>query len=1058
MHLDLFVMKINFKILSSLLLGSTLLAHSQPAEQYIHTGPSDWAATNAPSINAISFINYGEFEADSTEIPYDFQNTLFFTNHNQMFGSVGYLFNLTKDNGQRLPADTFNNVANASIEVSEQFGVDDLFVDAYGFSAPSQLLVDSTNIINKGFLSAGANGIIRLRGHNIDLSRSALEIRPGQGNGLTLIRHPDDDNDTIIEIINDYNIYDNYWGIGSNQLINVSGNLGMVPHPFTPNFVTEIRTPIHTVTAPFGDLTYITQPLAYSLFDADAYVRMNEVTPTNWVREAIFVSGLNQGIINNGTFFPSFQETNFYSTLSVELRTTITNTIIGGEYAQRLYLDDMLASDTNFTLATNVASKPPIVTMVPATILVQRTPLFYPGLPANADLPPDFFFPETNIVEDDGNGTVTTIDAFMASPTVSNMYSAYGFNATNITRLSLETAGGFTNLTGRIEITATNGGSLNLDRTRIRGEGHVIIRTDNLTGAERVNIDAQNVSFRLQSKTGNLKVEDLARDSVERLAGDVYSYAAHWTNSLVMVTNIVGPDPEAEPDDNGDIPVITNTTSNTVTVGYNVFMVDASSLQTEFPVLVNHFEAFGDEVHVVDSMTISETFLIDSETFTLDGGITYGEPIAVAGTNFFFGGLKDWDRSIVPNLKKFTNNGRIAVNRATFGEPALPADRYDSIKTTGEIVGTEQVYYTGEFDASGALTSQGRIRIQAEDASLSDLELSAFGDVSLGSFNTKLFQSVIETQGAIFINPTNSLTDNGPDSGNLWIAGKGIHVLQKPAFGDLLGTRIDLTTPRFALIENVWPATAPAANVVDGFNNNLALGHLFMEIELNGTLSFKGIEGDGAPNALFVDFLEIGPNLAADFDGGLEFGATPANDTDEGLTIYFANSNLPIEGNNGLVKRFGGDLEMVDGSVRQVGGNKLVWVPQFAGANSSTDVLRLSGETVQMNTALRESVVFDSDGDGLVNRDDFYPLDVRKVEISEPFPVSVSFVSGSSTALLEWEAVAGATYVIEFTENLGAAENWQVLDTVEADSDGTQIYEDPVVDGSTTRYYRLRVD
>lgn len=1058
MHLDLFVMKINFKILSSLLLGSTLLAHSQPAEQYIHTGRSDWAPTNAPLINAISFINYGEFEADSIEIPYDFQNTLFYTNHNQMIGSVGFLFNLTKENGQRLPADTFYNVAEASIEVSEQSGVNDLFVDAYGFTAPSQLLVDSTNIINKGFLSAGANGIIRLRGNNIDLSRSALEIRPGQGSGLTLIEHPDTDNDTIIEIINDYNIYDNYWGIGSNQIVNVSGNLGMVPHPFTPNLVSEIQTPTHFVTAPFGGITYITQPLSYSLFDADAYVRMDEVTPTNWIREAIFVSGMNQGIVNNGTFFPSFQPTNYYSTLSVELRTTITNTIIGGEYSQRLYLDDMLASDTNFTLATNVASKPPIVTLVPANILVQRTPLFYPGFPANADLPPDFFFPITNIVEDDGNGTVTTIDAFMASPTVSNMYSAYGFNATNISRLNLESEGSLTNLTGRIEITATNGGSLNLDRTRIRGEGHVIIRTDNLAGSDRVNIDAQNVSFRLQSKTGNLKIEDLARDTVERLAGDVYTYAANWTNSLIMVTNIVGPDPEAEPDENGEIPVVTNTTSNTVTVGYNVFMVDAASLQTEFPVLVNHFEAFGDEVLVADSMTISETFLIDAETLTLDGGITFGQPLAVAGTNFFFGDLKDWDRNVVPNLKNFTNNGRLAVNRATFGEPALPTDRYNLIKTTGEINGTEQVYFTREFDASGSLSSQGRIRIQSEDASLSNLEVRAFGDVSLGAYNTKMLESVIETQGALFISPTNSLTDNGPDSGNLWAAVKGVHVLKKPAFGDLLGTRIELTTPRFALIENTWPGTIPAANVVDGFSNNLALGHLFMEIELSGTLSLKGIPGDGGPNALFVDYLEIGPNLAADFDGGLELGATSSNDSDEGLTIYFANSNLPIEGNNGLIKRFGGELEMVDGIVRQVGGNKIVWVPQFAGANSSTDVLRLSGETVQMNTALRESVVFDSDGDGLVNRDDFYPLDVRKVEITEPFPVSVSFLAGSNTASLEWEGVAGATYIIEFTEDLGTADQWQVLDTVEADSDGTQTYDDPVVDGSTTRYYRLRVD
>ena len=57
----------------------------------------------------------------------------------------------------------------------------------------------------------------------------------------------------------------------------------------------------------------------------------------------------------------------------------------------------------------------------------------------------------------------------------------------------------------------------------------------------------------------------------------------------------------------------------------------------------------------------------------------------------------------------------------------------------------------------------------------------------------------------------------------------------------------------------------------------------------------------------------------------------------------------------------------------QLGGH-LVWVPGFAGPNSSVDVL-INGKTVQVNKALRYSKIIDSNDNGIPNFYDPNPFD-----------------------------------------------------------------------------------
>ena len=205
----------------------------------------------------------------------------------------------------------------------------------------------------------------------------------------------------------------------------------------------------------------------------------------------------------------------------------------------------------------------------------------------------------------------------------------------------------------------------------------------------------------------------------------------------------------------------------------------------------------------------------------------------------------------------------------------------------------------------------------------------------------------------------------------------------------------------------------------------------------------EGLKSDGVANAIYVDYLEIGPDLAEDFEGGLETKPDPNNPTDdrEPLTIYFADSNMPIEGPDGLDGKLGGSL---------------VWVSEFAGPNSSVDVLTKNGETVRLNRVLRNSPFIDSDDDGIANRDDFYPLDALVVEI-DPFGLNIVFVGSESKATISWDAVADINYIVEFATTLSDGGNWQILDTVQAQADGPITFEDSIDGADSYKYYRVSV-
>jgi hypothetical protein len=227
---------------------------------------------------------------------------------------------------------------------------------------------------------------------------------------------------------------------------------------------------------------------------------------------------------------------------------------------------------------------------------------------------------------------------------------------------------------------------------------------------------------------------------------------------------------------------------------------------------------------------------------------------------------------------------------------------------------------------------------------------------------------------------------------------------------------------------------------VEGYQNNAALGRLVLSGNPGTFLEFDAATVNG--NALYVDYLDLeGPVLDAfnSDDLGSILGTGP------GFVIYFADSNVPADELDG----------QLGGTVR--------WVRNFAGPNSSVDVLLLNGQTVKMNRALRKSTTIDTDGDGVANLFDFYPLDEaawNSVPGAGGVTSSVSFakVGASEAVSISWSGIPATAYTVEFTPSL-ATPNWQPLMnyTNVAVVNGTITVLDATLPvRESQRFYRLR--
>ncbi|PYJ81815.1 MAG: hypothetical protein DME22_20305 [Verrucomicrobia bacterium] len=865
-------------------------------------------------------------------------------------------------------------------------------------------MISATNIANRGLLQPDNQGLIRLEGQNVDLSRGGIKIK-------SVINFYDNLFSQIFCFfggttfrrlggyfyIPDIGISDAYWGGKTNDWPVDSiyfpfggGFVALTP----PHDITGLRPPYFTV---FDNQFFLLNPQTFGYTAAS--------TPTNIIFQAVFVVNDDTNIFADVRFGPSTIVTNPFTAPVIEFSALEPDVVAGGFTTNKLYFMDQYVAETNHFLLTNLNSSASVLspTAMPTNYAVSRTmPCeFFIGRRPNIDITPDVFYNATY-----SNRVVQGLEA-----------SAYSWRATNVS-LTLPNSGGpITNASGRIEI---NADTLNMERTRIRGEGFVSIKANHLLSSSNAVVDVDHVGYTLGATNGNLVVQNLVNDVTRRMSGDVLSWSGTWSNFTGSLTVL----PPVPPDTNAVI------VTNVITLSFHAWIV-WNRLQTRFPVTVHEFVTHSTNVTVGDRLNITDSLSVDAERLTVTGAMNILDTV------------HDWKAANFPRLSYLTNLGTINITNAGF----FGSDRtqpYVSMVNRGSILGVTHLINADNFENSGSITALrryvnnaggvlnvgGPLIVQTRSGKLAGGIFVSGGDIRFEGSDLKFLNHTNEASGALFLDVTNSLADSGGGAGNDWRVSDGFNLLSKPVSGDLFGTTLRTTAPQFREAHHTWAGEDRGTNLA-GFNNNVVIGHLILDAVNGSLLSFSGT---GSNNALYVDFLDIRGVLTNDLPSAWSI--------DTNLVIYFADANVPVDTLDGQFA----DAQKPDGRLR--------WVKDFAGPNSSVDVLLANGQTVKMNRALRFSTTIDTDGDGVVNAYDAYPLDAGQWN-----GVTLSVQSGRQSPLrLSWMAAPGIVYQVETATNL-AAPKWQTVTSyTNLSLAGSVVTISPadVNAGEVQRYYRVR--
>ena len=290
--------------------------------------------------------------------------------------------------------------------------------------------------------------------------------------------------------------------------------------------------------------------------------------------------------------------------------------------------------------------------------------------------------------------------------------------------------------------------------------------------------------------------------------------------------------------------------------------------------------------------------------------------------------------------------------------------------------------------------------------------------------------------GRLILNISQTLNDRGVEAPNTFTLEGGLEMLPPGPSGSLLGTSIILDSPPLDFVDFIWAGDDRGASA-SAFDNNLALGSLVLD---GGNFSLFQFLPAHEGAALYVDVLDIRGYHA-------ESLSVLTNNVILGMNIYY--SDVATTSTNGditaqsLNRVFGPDAPF-----------NFIWVPDFVGPSSVEVQLGQNGGTARMNRALRMSMVVDSDGDGIPNALDQYPLTATaagQVELlnAKRSGGSISFnLSGSGSS----------KFVIEYSTNL-THPDWKAITGTLSTGDlgALQSFSDSIAQGAAQGYYRVKL-
>ena len=764
---------------------------------YINDSP--FSTDLPPNIDDVVFVNQNIFQV-FTEVPFETQNTLYFTNSGTLNGRANSSFApnggvrleyIDGDTGYRRPANTINNLAGASI------------------SGQPTVILNATNIFNQGTISASQSGVVRITGDNVDLHRGVINLgRSSPSAGFA----------TSTNYVPASGVTDVYWGLGTNTAT-VSTLLSLQGTKIS------VRSPQHRVVTQ-GGFGFVTQlqlngprSWVYQQFVGDA------ADPTNQVIQAVFVLNGATNINTDVTFVPGPDPNNSFRTVSVQFSGYETNIVTGQPVLKQLFLTDTLASDTNFFLITNALT---LSTYRPASYDLEWTG--NGGAASNAVI-------TTNMFKAFFSPTFTNGSAY-SNTIVGANYTAY--RATVNGRLAPPVNSAFTPITnygGRLEVVAD---TLDLSKARLQSQSLISVSAKNYRGSKGVAVDAPFVNYDLATRDTILKVQTLTGSSLNRFAsGDITAFSTVFTNFFdLQVTNT----------DTGNIDTKHYETA------FHIVMVSSSLVNLPSPVEVTTLNLGHTNVTIEDPITVSTGVTTAAENLTVNSALSIGSSLFRFGSsnapslkNLTNNGIFDIfgsmnlgvDRGVA--LDSYVNRGTNSV----YGAQIWTKDfqNYGQIQSTyGAVSITADAL---KFDGSANSISSGT-------------DIRNGGDIILSGKSIKFRSSTITSSRAIALRSTDSLIDAGIEFPNHFITSLGFGIESMPAAANLLATTIEVNAPGNTEAVVTWPSKNLGAKAA-GYANNGAIGKLVLSSGANGQIT---LVGSAAGQAVYVDYLQIDSTIA----------------------------------------------------------------------------------------------------------------------------------------------------------------------------------------------------
>lgn len=960
-------MKSGFAILNSvrfmkrLLLSSLLLigmggaAFGYVNNSVLQSPPMDIALVQQATVGPV-FVNKGLFQVDLSRIqnpfgatiPFETSDTLYFTNSGTLIGIPGFDFeNFPSSVGQAHMASIFVNTnagIGSGIYITNTLGGGNPYLNGntvpgggvyivnlpinWDLSGLATFKVRATNIIDSGLVTMDNTGLIDLAGENLDLNRSRFTMTSSSagfanGGGITTL--------------------DDAWGVfGTNTLGRWFPAVDLTPNTATTPFFTglfdantlEAEMTLTNAITYFENLSPTTNASGVIIWRG---IYLQDNSPANVTKNVWF----GDSVIGDGAF-------------NIEWVGTYRDPSTGQINTNYFYMSDdpVARRDTN-------------------------------NLPFRD--PPDFFFQESNtrLIPDD---TVFAVPGYVnpaPQNAVSNDFSYVSVRpSAALVDTNVTVGQSPTNLPGRVQLLASR--TLNLANARITGPNYVsLISTNHFQGNSNALIVAPYSTMHLGVTNGSLTLSNLMLPELPTWTG------VPGAPSAVTELRISGATIGFQPAEMGGVQAWSGSylfvDDNGITNDVRILLVN-SALKPTTPALQQDVTLHApNNLILADELNIFRNFFSDTTTLTI--GTNDNSAFSLNGALNLLSSDIFWSASL-PNLQYLTNFGKISSQNlmAFAGNINSPFDDFDAAIPYQAFVNDGVIANQGIFIKANYFENNGTIQesfannidvnVTGNAISTNGSFLAPFGHVAISANNLLASNGVIQagqnltlttpcylSDGYVFGNEfghiTNSVLPNVVTNGNIWSVGGGVRIMGQPASGDLLGTTITNSAANGVDAVTVWPGNDLGVSP-DGFANNLALGRMVLNVDTNGgMITFMSLNGS---NALYVDSLEFqGSATNTDANGN------PASIAiQSGMTIYYAQALQ-----NGVSV-----AEKINGKFGAAGGNggRFLWVSNYAGVYSSTNMQYPDGNTYIFNQALAVSPDIDSDGDGTVNRDDPTPI------------------------------------------------------------------------------------